>query len=222
MILAAGVGALAGADRTAFAQTMLAHPVICGTLSGWIAGDPVSGLRLGVVYGMLASRRAPIGGEGPVVDWTSAAIAVPFALGPSASGWQWGLGLCAGLLLALLGGHVIRGVRRLAAGVEPRVEAAAERADLSAIQRIHLGFLGLHLVRGAAVSLVGAILIGAMAFDLRWSGPEQSAAAMIWGFAPLVAVTVLVDSHRRVGGWKAVCFGALVGLTLVLWVVVLS
>ena len=81
--------------------------------------------------------------------------------------------------------------------------------------------LGLHLLRGAAMTLLGAGLIGALAFDLRWSGPEQSAASMIWGFAPLVAATVLVDSHRRVAGWKMVGFGALMGLTLVLWVVVL-
>ena len=221
MILAAGLGAVAGVDRTAFAQTMLAHPVVCGTLSGWMAGDPESGLRLGLVFGMLASRRAPIGGEGPVVDWTSAAIAVPFALGRSAAGWQWGLGLAAGLVLALLGGHVIRAVRALAARREARAEQAALLGDLGAIERIHLGFLGLHLLRGAAMTILGAGLIGALAFDLRWSGPEQSAASMIWGFAPLVAATVLVDSHRRVAGWKMVGFGALMGLTLVLWVVVL-
>jgi mannose/fructose/N-acetylgalactosamine-specific phosphotransferase system component IIC len=222
MILAAGIGALAGADRTAFAQTMLAHPLICGTLSGWIAGDPESGLRLGIVFGMLASRRAPIGGAGPVVDWTSAAIAVPFALGPSAAGWQWGLGLVAGLVVALAGGHVIRGVRSLAARAEPRVQEAAMSGDLGVIERTHLGFLGLHTVRGAVVALAGAMLISGLAFDLRWSGPEQSAASMIWAFAPLVAATVLVDSLRTIVGWRSVGFGGLVGLTIVLWVVVLS
>lgn len=221
MILAAGVGALAGADRTALAQTMLAHPVICGTLSGWLAGDPVSGLRLGLVYGMFASRRAPIGGEGPVLDWTSAAIAVPFALGSSASGWQWGLGLAAGTLFALLGGHLIRFVRRVAARREPAMEAAAREGDLHVIERAHLGFLLVHLARGAVVALSGAALIGWLAFDLRWSGPEQSAAATIWGYAPLVGAVVLVDAHRRSGGWRALGFGALVALVFVLWLAVL-
>jgi len=37
MIAALALGGIAGIDRTAFAQTMFAHPVVCGTLAGWIA-----------------------------------------------------------------------------------------------------------------------------------------------------------------------------------------
>ena len=222
MLAAAGLGALAGVDRTAFAQTMLAHPVVCGALAGWIAGDPVSGLRLGIVYGMFASRRAPIGGGGPVIDWTSAAIAVPFALGPSAAGWQWGLGLASGVLVALLGGHLIRLVRRLAAAKDPVLDQAGLDGDLGRIERLHLGFLGLHLLRGAALALLAAVAISALAFDVRWSGPEQSAAAMIWGFAPLVAAVVLLDAHRRHAGWRPVSFGIGAAAVVLLWVGVVT
>jgi PTS system mannose-specific IIC component len=222
MLAAAGLGALAAVDRTAFAQTMLAHPVVCGGLAGWIAGDPVSGLRLGIVYGMFASRRAPIGGEGPVIDWSSAAVAVPFALGPSAAGWQWGLGLGSGVLVALLGGHLIRFVRRLAAANEPALEEAAREGDLGRIERFHLGFLGLHLLRGAVLTLLAAFAISGLAFDLRWSGPEQSAAAMIWGFSPLVAAVVLLDAHRRHAGWRPVSFGIAAAGAVLLWVGVVT
>jgi mannose/fructose/N-acetylgalactosamine-specific phosphotransferase system component IIC len=222
MILAAALGGLAGADRTAFAQSMLAHPVVCGTFAGWIAGDPVSGLRLGIVYGMFGSRRAPIGGTGPVLDWTSAAVAVPLALGDAAAGWQWGLGLALGVLVALLGGHVIRGLRGLAASREEALAGAAARGDLGAIGRVHLSFLAGHVLRGAAVSLAGAAVISWLAYHVRWSGPEQSAAAMIWGLAPVCAATVLVDAHRRAAGWAPVAFGGLVGLAVILWLAVLS
>jgi mannose/fructose/N-acetylgalactosamine-specific phosphotransferase system component IIC len=218
MITAALFGAVAGGDRTSYGQTMLAHPVVCGTLAGWVAGDPSSGLRLGIVFGMLAARRAPIGGAGSVIDWTSPSIAVPFALGSAASGWQWGLGLTAGVLFALLGGHLIRLVRAFAAHREESLEAAARAGDLSRIERWHLSFLGLHVVRGAVVSVLVSGLVGRLAFDVRWTGPEQSAAAMIWGFAPLAAAVILLDAHRRHAGWSPVGFGVGAALLLLLMV----
>jgi mannose/fructose/N-acetylgalactosamine-specific phosphotransferase system component IIC len=222
MISAAVLGAVAGADRSAYGQTMLAHPIVCGTLAGWIAGDPSSGLRLGIVYGMLASRRAPIGGAGPVLDWTSPSIAVPIALGSAASGWQWGLGLTAGVLFALLGGRLIRLVRAFAARREGALEAAARSGDLDRIEHHHLNFLGLHLLRGAIAALLGAGLVSRLAFDVRWTGPEQSAAAMVWGFAPIAAAVVLLDAHRRHAGWAPVGFGAAAAILLVLWIGVLA
>jgi hypothetical protein len=79
-----------------------------------------------------------------------------------------------------------------------------------------------HVVRGALVSLFGATLIAALAFDVRWTGPEQSAGAMIWGLAPLCAATILLDAHRRAAGWAPVGFGAAAGLAIVLWMAVLG
>lgn len=215
MIAALALGGIAGIDRTAFAQTMFAHPVICGTLAGWIAGDPVSGLRLGIVYGMFSSRRSPIGGEGPVADWSSASIAVPLALGDSAAGWQWGLGLVAGLAVALAGGRLIHLLRRYAASREVMVAAAAGRADLGRIERIHVGLLGLQFLRGAVWVAMAAFLTATLAFDVRWSGPEQSATALVWGFAPLIAVTVLVNAHWRHAGWRPVGFGVAAATLLI-------
>ncbi len=215
MIAALALGGVAGIDRTAFAQTMFAHPVVCGTLAGWVAGDPVSGLRLGIVYGMFSSRRSPIGGEGLVADWSSAAIAVPLALGGSAAGWQWGLGLVAGLAIALGGGRLIHLLRRHAATREPVIAEAAANADLARIEREHLALLGLHFLRGAIWVTLAAFLIGRLAFDVRWSGPEQAAALMIWGFAPLIGATVLVHAHWRHAGWQPVGFGVVAAALLI-------
>ena len=215
MIAALALGGIAGIDRTAFAQTMFAHPVVCGTLAGWIAGDPVSGLRLGIVYGMFSSRRSPIGGEGPVADWSSAAVAVPLALGGSAAGWQWGLGLVVGLAVALVGGRLIGLHRRYAASREVVVAEAAVNADLGRIERVHLGLLALHFLRGAVWVTLSVFLIDLLAFDVRWSGPEQAASLMIWGFAPLVAATVLLHAHWRHAGWRPVSFGVAVATLLI-------
>lgn len=222
MIGAAALGAAAGADRTSFAQTMLAHPVVCGTLAGWIAGDPASGLRLGLVFGMFASRRAPIGGEGPQIDWTSAAVAVPFALGPVAAGWQWGFGLVCGLALALGGGQIVRLIRSLAAAREPAFLDAAGAGDLGRIERSHLGFLGLHVLRGALVPLVGGLATHALVFDRPWTGPEQAAAAMIWAMAPVAGGAVLLHAHWRHGGRAPIALGAGAALALILVAAVLS
>lgn len=222
MIGALVLGGVAGVDRTAFGQTMLAHPVVCATLAGWYAGDPASGLRIGIVFGMFASRRAPLGGGGPVLDWTSASIAVPLALGPAAAGWQWGLGIVAGFCIALLGGHVIRALRAFAASREAGANARARSGDLGGIERLHMGMLVLHLLRGATVVALGSVAVSAVAFDLRWSGPEQSATTMIWAFAPVAAVTVLLQTQLRHAGVWPVVFGAAVSTLLVVAAGVLS
>ena len=159
-------------------------------------------------------RRSPLDG--------SPAIAVPLALGSAASGWQWGLGLTAGVLFALLGGHLIRLVRAFAARREEALEAAARAGDLSGIERWNLSFLGLQLLRGAVLCLLVTGLVGRIAFGVRWTGPEQSAAAMIWGFAPLAAAVILLDAHRRHAGWTPVGFGVGAALLLLLWVGVVA
>ena len=88
-------------------------------------------------------------------------------------------------------------------------QAVLDRADLS-------------YARARRMDLLGASLIGGIAFDVRWSGPEQSAGAMIWGLAPLCAATVLLEAHRRTAGWAPVGFGAATGLAIVLWMAVLG
>ncbi|RKZ18490.1 hypothetical protein DRQ53_00185 [bacterium] len=216
MIGAIALGGLGGVDRAAFGQTMFAHPVVCGTLAGWVAGDPLNGLRLGIVFGMFASRRAPIGGAGPVLDWTSAAICVPFALGASAAGWQWGLGLVVGLVVALLGGRSILGLRGLAASGEVVALSAASDGDPAPLERFHLRMIGLHILRGAATVLLATLALSSLAFDIRWSLPEQSAAAMVWGLAPLSAAVVLVHAHLRHAGWRWVGLGVVASGLLIL------
>jgi mannose/fructose/N-acetylgalactosamine-specific phosphotransferase system component IIC len=217
MIAAAGLGGLAALDRTAFAQTMLAHPVVCGTLAGWVAGDPQSGLRLGLVLGLFASRRAPIGGEGPLIDWTSAAVAVPFALREVAAGWQWGLGLVAGLALALLGGQLIGLVRALAARRDASLGRAVGVGDLDAIERFHTACLVLHFARGAVLVVLGATSIRMLAFDVAWTGAEQAAAGMIWSAAPVAGAVVLLHAQWRHAGRAPVALGF--GLALLLLIV---
>lgn len=216
MIWPLALGGLAGVDRTAFGQTMLAHPVVCGTLAGWVSGDPAHGLRAGIVLGMLAARRSPIGGAGPIRDWTSAAIVIPFALGSGAAGWQWGLGLVFAVAVALGGGWAIQAVRAVAARREPAVLEAAGAGALGPLERHHLTLLGLHFLRGALVVALAAPLLARLAYGLRWSGPEQSASALIWGFAPVSGAAVLLLAHLRHSGRWPVLTGALAASALLL------
>jgi hypothetical protein len=121
----------------------------------------------------------------------------------------------AGLAVALVGGRLIRLHRRYAASREAVVAEAAINADLARIERIHIGLLGLHFLRGAIWVTLTAWLIGLIAFDLRWSGPEQAASLMIWAFAPLVAATVLLHAHWRHAGWRPVSFGVAAATLLI-------
>ena len=60
MIGLVALGSLAGLDRTAFGQTMLAEPLVASVLAGLLVGDPATGLAIAVptyaAYNFLLGR----------------------------------------------------------------------------------------------------------------------------------------------------------------------
>jgi len=89
-------------------------------------------------------------------------------------------------------------------------------ADLGRIERVHLGLLALHFLRGAVWVTLAVFLIDLLAFDVRWSGPEQAAMLLIWGFAPLTAGAVLLHAHWRHAGWRPVSFGVVTAALMIM------
>lgn len=66
-----------GLDRTAFAQTMMCRPVVCGGLCGLIMGNYAAGLLMGAVMEMLWLMRLPVGAT-IAPDDTQSTIAAVF------------------------------------------------------------------------------------------------------------------------------------------------
>lgn len=212
------LGGLAGVDRTAFGQTSLAHPFVAGSVCGLVVGAPLEGVRLAVVVMMLSAATIPVG-EARLRDWTSAAIigvALGAVLPPPGN---WGAALVWAVLCARPAGWFIEAARRLAGGAMDRADRARERGDLGALERLHGALTGLHLLRGALVTLLG-LLIG------RWllTGPVVGSEAVarwmaeLWTLAPWAAVPLLLRVHVLRSGWSWVSVGA-AGLALTIGLV---
>lgn len=204
----AAVGGMAGLDRTAFGQMSLAHPFIAGSVCALLTGSAVEGVRMATVLTMLASVNIPVG-ENRIRDWTSASV-IGVALGASLPGpGGWGAALIWAVLWARPAGWLIEATRTVAARAMDRAESARRRADLRALDRLHLMLTSLQLVRGVAVTLLGL-------FSGRWllAGPAADAVQMgpwlaqVWELAPWAAVPVLCRVHGRRSGWGWCLLGA--------------
>lgn len=210
MIAGVVLGAAAGLDRTAFGQTLLAHPLVAASLSGALAGVPSEGIRAGFVLWMLSSPSVPVG-ETRVRDWTTAAVVVPWCVPEEAIGADWGLALLVGVAVALAGGYAIEGIRDVARrAIESwRSRPAAERGDPA---RLHLGLTLLHGVRGAMVTTV-AVVVGGAAVEIVPPAFDRVLAG-IWMLAPLGLLPLLWRVHGDLGRarvqWTCLATGAAV------------
>ncbi len=198
LLIAATLGALAGGDRTAFGQTLLAHPIVAGSLAGWCAGASGPGVWLALGITCIAAARVPVG-EARVRDWTSAAIVGPFVAGEAA--WTWGFALLLASVVASAGGRAIEAVRELARRRDLRLEAAVDAGDLRALERTHTGLVVAHFVRGGLVTLA-AVLVGRAC--LAWISPRVDPAtgqilAFIWWLTPAMGLPILLRFQLSVG-----------------------
>jgi PTS system mannose-specific IIC component len=55
------VGGIIGLDRTAAGQFMVSEPIVAGPLTGWILGDPIAGIIIGIVLELVWVLDMPIG-----------------------------------------------------------------------------------------------------------------------------------------------------------------
>lgn len=58
----------AGLDRVAFLQSMFSRPIVVAPLTGWVLGDPMVGLEIGVLLELLWLGRLPVGASIPPDD----------------------------------------------------------------------------------------------------------------------------------------------------------
>ena len=58
----------AGLDRVAFLQSMFSRPIVAAPLTGWVLGNPMVGLEIGVLLELLWLGRLPVGASIPPDD----------------------------------------------------------------------------------------------------------------------------------------------------------
>jgi mannose/fructose/N-acetylgalactosamine-specific phosphotransferase system component IIC len=210
------LGALAGLDRTAFGQTLFAHPLVVGSAALLFVGSSPDAFLLLAVLTCLDAPQIPVG---PVRlrDWGSAAV-VGVTLGTEASTPAgWALALLLGVGVAMVGGLSIRAVRNLALRAMPRVDRAIATGALAELEHIHLVLTALPALRGALVT-AASLLVGRALFDRGLpavagaSGEEFL--SLIWRLAPWAALPVLCRLHWSRRRWIPAGLGALGGATL--------
>jgi len=194
MIPLVAVAAAVGIDRTAFGQTMLAHPLVAATLGGWLAGAPAEGFWLGATLTLLSLAHVPVG-ETRLRDWSNLSLAGGYALA-GRSPAEAGAILLVLVLLARPAGHAILAVRaftlRLRESVDP-VLAAGRHDGLPWIQL--LGLLA-HALRGIVVTALAVFLLDAAAdrvgaLDARLG----EGLARLWALAAILGVPLLYRLH---------------------------
>ena len=73
------IGGLIGLDRTAAGQFMFSEPIVAAPMTGWLLGDPIAGIIVGVVLELVWVLDMPIGAFVPADATISAVSATAIA-----------------------------------------------------------------------------------------------------------------------------------------------
>lgn len=157
-------GTLVGLDLVSVAQSMIARPFVAGGVAGFLLGDPMAGLRAGVLLELFALDVLPVGAA-RYPDYGPATIAATALL--AGAPWEMSLGLAGtvGLLVSVLGGWSLQQLRRLNAEAVQRHTAALAAGESAAIRRLQYSGILRDAIRSALLTAIG--LAGAWAAG-RW------------------------------------------------------
>lgn len=177
-------GALA-LDQTSLGQFMVSRPLVSATLTGWIVGDPASGLVAGALLEVLVLPAFPIGGARfPEGGPSGVVAAVAAAEGPGGIvGPGLAVGVALGAVWSLLGGWSVTVLRRLNERFATVPGAGAVPAGR--IVSGHLAGLASDFLRGAGLTALGITLA-------RWAVPPARTVWPLGGDVTLLVLGVVV------------------------------
>ncbi|TMQ73473.1 MAG: hypothetical protein E6K81_04595 [Candidatus Eisenbacteria bacterium] len=188
LLLTLLLGGLAALDATPVAQTMLAQPLVTGTLLAAIWGDWRVALETAIVLQLLAASTVPIGARTPADYATGGVVGVgtavalaagrPFSFTQDACAM---LGVMSGLIAALLGSAVLRWQRRLNEGLARWCESRLRAGEPRALGEAHRAAVVLAFALGVGFS--AACLGVAIAGLDRFAGGESLRLARAWRLA---------------------------------------
>ncbi len=149
------VGGALALDATSFGQFMISRPLVAGTVTGWVLGDPIQGLFLGALLELYLLVSFPVGGARFPEGATATVVAVASASGVAGVG-AVPLAIAVGLLWGHLGGWSITVLRRINGHIVVGPEHAS--VEPKTIVSTHLAALLLDFARGSIVTLGGVVV----------------------------------------------------------------
>lgn len=189
-----------GLDSTAFPQIMISRPLVAGAITGLLFGRPYEGMLLGAVLEVFHIATLPIGAARYPEAGTAAVSGAAAYLFVTVTLEVSTLFLASVFALAwerIAGASVVL-VRR--ANERLVVDAARVADPARAITRRHAAALALDFVRGALVTLVGALAGAALLYALAplWGLPEVAVRSAI----AVATATILAAALVVFGGWQ--------------------
>lgn len=222
-LLAGVVAMLTGLDRVALVQVMISRPLVAGTLTGWVLGNALVGLEIGMLLELLWLGRLPVGAAIPPDDTQVAVGATVLAVSMGTILNFHGMPLVLlSVLVAVPLGKFGQFFDRLARHINDRLSSAAckalEEGREGVMERNHL----LGLVSFALASLATAVVIvavGSVALFLlapNLVGAVQEAGLSLQFSLILIGAASLLGTININRSISLFC-AAFCGTLLVLW-----
>ncbi|MDA0313226.1 MAG: PTS sugar transporter subunit IIC [Gemmatimonadetes bacterium] len=162
------MGGCLALDATSVGQFMFSRPLVAGALTGWLLGDAVTGLTVGAILEIYMLVSIPSGGASFPDGTTAAVVAVAAATASDTAG-SLPLAIGIGLLWGQIGAYSVTELRKLNGHLVP------EPTDASAGPRrivfAQVSGVGLDFLRGAAITVLGAVTGRALVSRLAPSWP---------------------------------------------------
>lgn len=204
ILLIAAAGGLMCLDRIVF-QAMISRPVVAGTLTGWILGDPATGLLVGAMIELFWIDHLPIGTYIPPNETIVTVLAVSAAAlnNPGLSGNVPREAVTLSLLLFLPVAYLAQKGEQVLVMLNERLArqavAAGEKGDLGAVSRLHWRAVGRYWLSSAgllAVLLaVGVPLMGWLLAHLSHS--VHMALQLTYFIFPVVGIAAALKAFSQ-------------------------
>lgn len=191
------LGGILALDGTSLGQFMISRPLVAGTLTGWVLGDPYLGLLVGGIIELYFIPVFPVGGADFPEGGPPTLVAVIAATGmPGAGGIAFGVML--GLVwsrLAAVSNHILRRTNGRIVPDPARAPVTVRRIVLA-----HSACLGLDFCRGVILTGLGILVVQVSTDPLmgRWPlSPPLTLGLLILGASMPAGAFI-----RSMGGWR--------------------
>jgi len=199
--LAGIIAVVCGLDRTALGQLMISRPIVAGPLTGWILGEPLTGLQIGSMLELLWLGRLPVGAAIPpddtqvAVGATAIAVTMGHFLGLSGLAFSF-LCLLVAMPLGKVGQLLDHLVRERNHGLLLQAREAVASGDLTRIERLQWRGVG-HFAFSAAACYLTIIVVGSLVVRLAVPYLFSSLVEVsnwLWIAFPLLGSAVLLTT----------------------------
>ena len=192
-------GVIVGLDLVSVPQGLLSRPLVAASVAGFLAGDPVAGMRVGALLELFALDVLPVGASRYPEYGPAAVGAAVLAAGLPQPGGI-GVGAVLGLLVALPAGWTLEWIRHANARHVHRLSAALSAGSTAAIRRLQYAGMARDGIRSA---LVTTAALGAAVVLRERLGPSATLPALL---TPVLvgagAAAAISGAIRTAGGGR--------------------